>query len=98
MKKVILTTGYEVEIGEGNDWLEHLFNAVLGESLEATKELDVSGEERFFAIYNACMLQLHFIAGQFLQMEESLELPYLLEEFGVYWDRVGEKFGGKLKE
>jgi len=92
---VHLTTGYKVKLNEP-DGIHHLFNAVFGEvatRLNATGALDdLRGAHIFGRIYDACICELHYVAGQLKHAQHEIPLATLLDEFAAHWDMLAEEF------
>lgn len=84
---VELSTGYEVSLSEA-DGLEHLFNAIFGETLSRLKDTAAFKEQGPALLYDVCICELHFIAGQLRLMHSTINVPFLIEQFGVQWDRI----------
>jgi hypothetical protein len=82
---VTLTTGYEVELADFSG-LTHLFQAIVGESSQRLKHTPGAN---WRTVYDACLLELHYVAGQLHAHGSSLTLPLLLDEFGAWWDDFG---------
>ena len=88
---VFLTTGYEVDVAEANG-LEHLFNAVLGETLTRAKDAEGTQGTVWGAIFEVCIRELYYAAGQLRQIgNRQMTCHYLEEQFGAYWDRTRER-------
>ena len=89
--RVVLTTEYEVDLA-APDGLEHLFNAMIGETtsrLSGTKEFSQRG---WPLVHDACLLEIHYVAGQLKRAgSRKMDIPFLLEQFAVAWDRVAER-------
>lgn len=87
---VYLTNEYEVELQE-EEGLTHLFNAVLGESLQRVEK---SGEQEYSSdVQHLCLSELHYIAGQLKERGSGLTLPFLVDEFSVHWEMAWERAG-----
>lgn len=97
LKRIVtLSTGYKIDI-ENIDGLEHLFNAIIGEVLIRLKNTEEFSERGFGVVYDVCICELHFVAGQLYHIGSSLDIQKLLDEFGVQWDRIAGKLnGGKI--
>lgn len=89
-RKVVLTTGYEVDVAQ-EEGLEHLFSAVLGEVMTRLKETEAVSDRFWATVYDVCICELHYIAGQLLHLGSGMHIGFLLDEFGVQWDRISEK-------
>lgn len=90
---VALTTGYTVEIN-GEDWLDHLFQAIIGESMTKVRDdspENADGLEVIGTVYDLCQLELFYVAGQLLMTHSSIDLAGLLHEFPAHWDRFAEQ-------
>ncbi len=96
-RKVTLTTGYEVDL-EDEEGLEHLFNAIIGEVTTRLRDTEEFSEKGFGIVYDVCICELHYLAGQLQHMGSGIRIEKLLDEFGVQWDRVAEKLGGDSVE
>lgn len=94
MRKITLTTGYEVNL-DNVDGLEHLFNAVFGEVITRLKNTMEFSERGYGLVYDVCICELHFIAGQLHNMQSTIDLNMLLDEFGVHWDMIAKKVNGE---
>ena len=89
-RKVYLTTKYEIDL-EDEEGLEHLFNATIGEILERYKNTDEFSKRGFGIVYDMCICELYYVAGQLRHMGSGLDTGMLLDEFKAQWDRVAEK-------
>ena len=96
-RSVTLTTGYEVDL-EDEEGLEHLFNAIIGEVTTRFEDTEEFSERGFGIVYDICICELHFVAGQLYQMGSGINIKMLLDEFGVQWDRVAEKLNNNRME
>lgn len=90
MRKVTLTTGYEIDL-EDEEGLEHLFNAIIGEVTTRLEDTEEFSEKGFCIIFDVCICELHFVAGQLHHMGSGIDIKKLLDEFRVQWNRVAEK-------
>ena len=88
--KVLLTTGYEVELHE-EEGLQHLYQACFGEVLERSGDTDEFRERTFGLVYDVCLVELHYVAGQLKQAGSSIDIHLLLDEFGVFWNSIAAK-------
>jgi hypothetical protein len=86
---ISLVSGYEVRL-EGDDSLERLCNAILGEKV-ANLRPKPKDAAAWFEIFSECLKELHFVGGQLLALGFNLPFDRLQEEFGVYWDDVAER-------
>ena len=89
-RKVTLTTGYEIDL-EDEEGLEHLFNAIIAETTRKIKDEEGFSAREFGIVYDVCICELHFVAGQLYHMGSGINIKKLLDEFCVQWDRVAEK-------
>lgn len=89
-RRVVLSTGYEVDLDDA-DGLEHLFNAVFGESFRRLRCSREFGRRGFEVVHDVCICELHYIAGQLHSQGSALDFPFLLDQFGVQWDRLAER-------
>lgn len=94
MRKITLTTGYEVDLAS-SDGFEHLFNTVFGEVLARLKDTKEFSERGFALVYDVCICELHFIAGQLHNMQSTIDINMLLDEFSVHWDMIAKKINGE---
>ncbi len=90
LRKVILTTGYEVVL-EDEDALEHLFNAIVGEVISQVRGSDEFAEQGFQLVYDRCRAELYYVVGQLNQLRSYIDISVLVEEFNVQWDRIAAK-------
>ena len=86
-----LSTGYEVDLAD-TDGLEHLFNAIVRGVITRLKDTEGFSVKGFSIVYDVCICELHYVAGQLHHMGSSIDIRKLLDEFGVQWDRLAEKF------
>ena len=56
-RQIVLSSGYEIDLDEENG-LEHLFNAVFGESLGRAKQTEEFSSKGFSLIYDICISPL----------------------------------------
>ncbi len=87
---VTLTTGYVVQLDEA-EGLEHLFSAIIGEVLIRLEHSPEFRDRGFALIFDVCLCELHFIAGQLYALGSAMDAPFLLDEFGVHWDSIASK-------
>lgn len=87
---VVLTKGYEVSLGKEEDFA-HLFNAIIGEVMTGYDSAGETNEQAFGTIFNLCICELHFVAGQLLQLGEQIDMLELLEGFRLCWDQLAEQ-------
>src|SRR5688572_15134052 len=87
---VKLRFGYEVNLAEPNG-LDHLFNAVFGETFRVGKELDLLDKIGMAGVWRECNIELAFISGQLLAKGSAMTLARLTEWFGVHWDSIMER-------
>ena len=83
--EVTLTTGYQVALAEPQG-INHLFQAILGESLDK-----VSGSEIWSELYAACVTEVFYVAGQLKQAGSEMDLVFLLEELPKQWGRIAKR-------
>lgn len=77
-RTVALTTGREVDFEEGSG-LEHLFRPIIAEG--------TFSEQGFAVVHERCIREVHYVAGHPHQAGSGMSLAFLIEEFGVLWDR-----------
>jgi hypothetical protein len=90
-KKIIaLTTGYEVDLSKRNG-LQHLCQAIFMETLQSLEGNKVPKKRVWGFVFEGCLQEIHFVAGQLRVMGSPLTPKGLLEEFCVFWDEFGKK-------
>lgn len=92
-KKLVvkLRFGYEVNLAEPNG-LNHLFNAIFGETFRIGKELDLLHKIGMEGVWRECQMELNYIAGQLEAKGSSMNLDRLTDWFGAHWDQIAERF------
>ena len=95
--KLILTTGYEVILNE-LDGLQHLCNAVIGESIGQVTDSGLPSDEIIGALMDRAYAELHYVAGQLAAYGYGISREKLLEEFGVVWDELAARYPGQSSD
>ena len=88
--KLVLSSGYEVDLAE-EEGLVHLFNAIVGEVTERVEYTDEFSDRGFAMVFDLCILEIYYVAGQLCHAGSGLGLEKLLDEFRVQWDRIAAK-------
>jgi len=86
-RTVELSTGYHVQLDE-EEGLEHLFNAVFGEVMSQANESGLTAERGVEAVYDLCLVELFFVAGQLKRIGSAMDVRFLLDEFEVHWNQI----------
>ena len=89
-REVTLTTGYQVNL-EDEAGLEHLFHAIIGEVITRLEDTDEFSQKGFGIVYDICLCELHFVAGQLYHMGSQIDIAMLIDEFAVQWDRIAKE-------
>ena len=93
---VLLTTGYKVNLAEANG-LEHLFNAVLGETLTRLKHANGTPGKYWAIIFEIGIRELYYAAGQLKRIgSHQMNCRYLERQFVAYWDRTERRINSDL--
>ena len=93
---VKLTDGYEVDLAE-EAGLENLFQAILASRAAYAAQIpDI--EERGLVLYDLCVLEVHYVAGQLHARGSSIDLRMLVEELRSFWVPVKEQMDRKGSE
>jgi len=89
-KIVVLTTGYEVDLSKENG-LHHLCQAILMETIQILEAKKIPKKKAWGLIFEGCLQEIHYVAGQLRVLGSALTVKMLLEEFCVFWDEFGRK-------
>ena len=85
---VFLTTGYEIPLDD-KGWRRHLYKAAFGENTEVLhaerKKGDLDGKA-WGEVYDLCICEMFYVAGQLRAMGRPAPLPKLLSQFNKFWN------------
>lgn len=90
-KKVVLSTEDEIDLAD-EEGFTYLFNGIVASVFDRLKDTDEFAEKGWPLINDVCLWELNYVAGQLRHMGSQLDIPFLIEQFGVQWDILAEKF------
>ena len=96
-RKVVLSTEDEIDLAD-EDAFTHLFNGIIGSVMERLKDTQELSEKGWCLVHDVCLWELNYVAGQLRQAGSKMDIPFLIDQFNVQWDRISEKLDADMSD